>query len=122
MNFSVSKNKENELWDIRLETGLLLATAEAVSMSKVAFVGRTLVGNIKGVWGLTNLHEAAEQDFHLLKAMGIGGSFNIVTLEHCGHTKLYLDYDGFFDIKGRKRSTCHYPVANREVLMAKGAV
>ena len=100
MNFVIGRNTETGIWNITPDEGALagvvVATAEGVSLQDVVFDACTVVGTIKAVWGLAIQVEALYNDRDTLRALHLGKSFCEYPSE-----ALNVDFDGFVDRANR---------------------
>jgi len=118
MTFTLSKNSQG-VWAIRPNggglVGQLVATAEAVEASGVRFEGRTLVGSIRAVWGLTMLTDAIYDDKETLQGLSLRGTFSPQLQE-----RLVQDYDGFLDSTKKLCRAARRVAAYGEAIYARG--
>lgn len=119
MQFSLSKNREQEVWNIRPNTGafesVLVATAEHVNLKQVVFEGKTMIGTIKALWGVTILCEDVYNDPRTLRALCLGDVFDTVLEE-----SLILDYDGYLDSNKKVCRAANRVYANGQRIFARG--
>ena len=119
MNITISKNKDDETWALRPTSGMfegeLIATAERLSLKHVAFHGKTMVGVVKALWGVTVLCEGTYDDVPTIHALGLRGVFDQTLGE-----KLVLDYDGYIRSSRTKASTAQRVVVIDDAIYAKG--
>ena len=102
MNFVISRQNGSEcgIWNITPDggalAGVVIATAEGVSLQDVTFSACTVIGTIKAVWGLVIQVEDLYNDPDTLRALRLGKPFCEYPQE-----KLVFDYDGFVDRANR---------------------
>lgn len=99
MQFTISKNEDNG-WNLKPMSGMFegqtVATAEGVTLQDVMFAGRTAIGTIRAVWGMSIVMEDVYADLHTLRGLHIGGTFNVIDQE-----RLTLDFDGYSNAANR---------------------
>lgn len=98
MQFRITRidSENNTLWNIIPTSGAyadqVIATAEGVNMQHVTFEAKTMIGNIKAVWGMSVLMDDIYGDIDTIRGLHLGGRFDTKV-----ESPLTLDYDGFFD-------------------------
>lgn len=99
MQFMISKNEDNG-WNLKPMSGMFegqtVATADGVNLQDVMFAGRTAIGTIRAVWGMSIMLEDVFTDLHTLRGLNIGGVFNVKEDE-----RLTLDFDGYSNAANR---------------------
>lgn len=120
MKFTLSKNREQDVWNIRPNSGafesVLVATAEQINLKQVTFEGRTLVGTIRAMWGITILCEDVYNDPATLRGLGLGGVFDSMLKE-----SMTEDYDGFFDSDNKLCKSAKWVLVTRDEIYVRGA-
>ena len=118
MTFTLSKNNRG-VWNIRPNfgrfAGQLIATAEAVEAAAVRFEGRTMVGSIQAVWGMTLLSDAIYDDKETLRGLSLRGAFSPQLQQ-----RLVQDYDGFLDSGKKLCKAARRVAAFGETIYARG--
>ena len=118
MHVSVSKASDGT-WAIRPVSGrfesAVVAKADAVNLYRVRFEGKTMVGLIKAVHGLSILCEKVYDDARTLRALGIRHTFDTALGE-----PLIIDYDGFLSKGLTGAKAARRVVAIGEEVYAKG--
>lgn len=118
MIFTLSKNSQGS-WNIRPNfgrfEGQLIATAEAVEATAVTFEGRTIVGSIRAVWGMTMLSDAIYDDKETLRGLSLRGAFSPQLQQ-----RLVQDYDGFMDSGKKLCKAARRVAAFGETIYARG--
>jgi hypothetical protein len=97
-------------------SGRIVATVDGLNLHNVKFAGKTIVGSIKALWGITVMYEEVYSDMETLRALSIGGTFD-TSLEE----KLVLDFDGYLDVAGRVCKSAKKLLAIGSQIYAKGA-
>jgi hypothetical protein len=119
MQITISRNYNDETWGLRPTSGLfegvLIATAERLSLKQVSFKGRTMVGAVKALWGVTILCEQIYDDVQTIHALGLTGVFDQTVGE-----PLVLDYDGYIRSSRTKAETAQRVVVLGAAVFAKG--
>ncbi len=119
MQITISKNHNDENWGLRPTSGLfegvLIATAERLSLKQVSFHGKTMVGVVKALWGATILCDKIYDDVATIHALGLRGVFDQIV----GET-LVLDYDGYIRSSRTKAKTAQRVVVLGAAIFAKG--
>lgn len=120
MQITISKNYNDETWGLRPASGLfkgvLIATAERLSLKQVSFRGKTMVGVVKALWGVTILCEQIYEDVPTIHALGLTGVFDQTVGE-----PLVLDYDGYIRSSRTKASVAQRVVVAGDTIYARGA-
>ena len=118
MKFLISKNESG--WSLSPTSGpfegVIVATADGVSMKGVAFAGKKLFGTVKAVWGATILLEEVFSSMCTLRGLAICRRFDI------GGEPLVIDYDGFMDKANRLCKTAQHVTLIGDAVYAKGAL
>lgn len=118
MTFTLSKNNQG-VWNIRPNfgrfAGQLIATAEAIEAAAVRFEGRTMVGSIQAVWGMTLLSDAIYDDKETLRGLSLRGAFSPQLQQ-----RLVQDYDGFLDSGKKLCKAARRVAAFGETIYARG--
>lgn len=119
MQITISKNHKDDTWALRPTSGMfegvLIATAERLSLKQVAFQGKTMVGVVKALWGVTVLCEGIYDDVLTIHALGLRGVFDQTLGE-----PLVLDYDGYIRSSRTKASAAQRVVVIGDAVYAKG--
>lgn len=119
MQFTLSKDREHDVWNIRPTSGafesVLVATAEQVNLKHVVFEGKTMIGTIKALWGVTVLCEDVYEDPQTLRALSLGKFFD-TNLEET----LTLDYDGYLSGSKKVCIAAKRVLATRQGIYARG--
>ncbi len=120
MRFAIQKTK-NETWNVIPTSGALegvpVAEVEGVNLKGVSFVGRTIIGSIKALWGATILIEDVYADHDMLRSLALGGKFDMSPEE-----VLWTDFDGWHDTVNHVVRTAKAVVAIGPATYAKGAI
>lgn len=116
---TVSKSYIGECWDLRPTSGpfngVLIAKAERLSLKQVSFMGKTMVGVVKALWGATILCEQIYDDVPTIRALGLTGVFDQTVGE-----PLVLDYDGYIRSIRTKAKNAQRVVVLGDTIYAKG--
>ena len=119
MNLEIMRSRDSDTWLLRPTSGLfdgvLIATAENLSLKRVAFQGRTMVGVVKALWGVAVLCEGIYDDVPTIHALGLRGVFDQTLGE-----PLVMDYDGYIRSSRTKASAAQRVVVIGEAIYAKG--
>lgn len=119
MQITISKNYNDETWGLRPTSGLfegvLIATAERLNLKQVSFKGKTMVGAVKALWGVTILCDKIYDDVATIHALGLMGVFDQTVGE-----PLSLDYDGYIRSSRTKAKTAQRVVVLGSLIYAKG--
>ena len=119
MNLEIMRSRDSDTWLLRPTSGLfdgvLIATAENLSLKRVAFQGRTMVGVVKALWGVTVLCEGIYDHAPTIHSLGLQGVFD----QSLGE-KLNLDYDGYIRSSRTKASAAQRVVVLGDTIYAKG--
>jgi len=119
MQITISKTYKDDTWALRPTSGMfegvLIATAERLSLKQVAFQGKTMVGVVKALWGVTVLCEGIYDDVPTIHALGLRGVFDQTLGE-----PLVMDYDGYIRSSRTKASAAQRVVVIGDAVYAKG--
>lgn len=119
MYFTITSNAAKTEWNISPLSGSLegaiVATVEGMNLEHVKFVGKTMVANIRALWGATILMEEVYGDMETLRALHLGGVFDTQ-----GFEKLTVDYDGYLDMSRRVCKGAKRLLAMGSAIHAKG--
>lgn len=119
MNLEITRSRGEDNWLLRPTSGVfegvLIATAERLSLKQVAFHGKTMVGVVKALWGVTVLCEGIYDDVQTIHALGLRGVFDQTLGE-----PLVLDYDGYIRSSRTKASAAQRVVVIGDAVYAKG--
>lgn len=119
MNLEIMRSRDSDTWLLRPTSGLfkgvLIATAESLSLKRVAFQGRTMVGVVKALWGVTVLCEGIYDHAPTIHALGLRGVFYQTRGE-----PLALDYDGYIRSSRTPASTAQRVVVIGDAVYGEG--
>ena len=119
MNLEIMRSRDSDTWLLRptsgMFNGVLIATAESLSLKRVAFQGRTMVGVVKALWGVTVLCEGIYDHTPTIHSLGLQGVFD----QSLGE-RLNLDYDGYIRRNRTKASAAQRVVVLGDTIYAKG--
>lgn len=118
MQFQITQDSNNT-WNIKPLSGALegrtIANVEGINLQGVKFAGKTMIGAIKALWGVTVLVEDMYSDMETLRAMCLGGVFDTSMDE-----KLVIDFDGYVDVANHVCKGAKKLLAIGNSIMAKG--
>ena len=119
MNLEIKRSRSDDNWLLSPTSGMfegvLIATAERLSLKQVAFHGKTMVGVVKALWGVTVVCEGIYDDVPTIHALGLRGVFDQTLGE-----PLVMDYYGYIRSSRTKASAAQRVVVIGDAVYAKG--